>query len=197
MSHRRRRVVCLFRYLNPNPLESRIRPRTHPHPHIQHSTAPELRAKYGAPGATDQDGFNPYADSVGPGIYGGNVVRDDKGEIVIGAQYQNHNPRPGTRADVLMESKGICIRLTPNTSIDPLAPRTNKTNTGPVYAGGGYAPIIAALKIGEGAVKEILDAHSELVNEVTTGGATPLHMCGMSRQNQLMTKLLIERGGDM
>lgn len=66
-----------------------------------------------------------------------------------------------------------------------------------MYAGGGYAPIVAALKMGEAAVKEILDSHGELVNEVTTGGATPLHMCGMSRQNQLMTKLLIERGANM
>lgn len=30
-------------------------------------TAPELRAKYGAPGKTDDQGFNPYADTVGPG----------------------------------------------------------------------------------------------------------------------------------
>lgn len=66
-----------------------------------------------------------------------------------------------------------------------------------MYAGGGYAPIIAALRIGEAAVKEILDAHPDLVNEVTTGGATPLHMCGMSRRNQQMTALIIERGGDV
>lgn len=46
-------------------------------------------------------------------------------------------------------------------------------------------------------MKEILDAHPELVNEVTTGGATPLHMCGMGKQNQAVTALLIERGGDM
>lgn len=69
--------------------------------------------------------------------------------------------------------------------------------TGPVYAGGGYAPIVQALRIGEAAVKEILDAHPAMVNEVTTGGATPLHMCGMSQRNQLMAKLLVERGGDM
>lgn len=66
-----------------------------------------------------------------------------------------------------------------------------------MYTGGGYAPIIAALRIGEPAVTEILDAHPDLVNEVTSGGATPLHMCGMSRRNQQMTALLIERGGDM
>ena len=40
-------------------------------------------------------GFDPYADSVGPGIYGGIVKRDADGQIEIGAQYQNHNKRPG------------------------------------------------------------------------------------------------------
>lgn len=30
------------------------------------------------------------------GIYGGNVLRDGKtGDIIIGQQYQNHNPKPG------------------------------------------------------------------------------------------------------
>merc|ERR1719454_1575927 len=73
--------------------------------------APGMAEKYGAPGKTDNEGFDPYADSVGPGIYGGRVKRDPRtGEVVIGKQYQNHNPRPG-----------------------------------PVYAGGGYAPIAEAL----------------------------------------------------
>lgn len=31
---------------------------------------PEMIAKYGPPGETDDEGFNPYADTVGPGIYG-------------------------------------------------------------------------------------------------------------------------------
>eukprot|EP00960_Hanusia_phi_P028177 747250-Hanusia_phi.AAC.3 len=60
--------------------------------------APGMAEKYGAPGETDSDGFDPYADSVGPGIYGetsGKVKRDAQGKIVIGRQYQNHNPRPG------------------------------------------------------------------------------------------------------
>ena len=50
--------------------------------------APEMIAKYGAPGKTDKEGFDPYSDSVGPGIYGGRVKRDENGEIVIGKQYQ-------------------------------------------------------------------------------------------------------------
>ena len=37
---------------------------------------------------TDDEGFNPYTDSVGPGIYGGRVMRNEEGEIIIGKQYQ-------------------------------------------------------------------------------------------------------------
>lgn len=61
--------------------------------------APGLAGKYGRPGETDPDGFDPYADSVGPGIYGGNVLRDGNGRVVIGRQYQGHNPRPGPAYD--------------------------------------------------------------------------------------------------
>ena len=57
--------------------------------------APEMVEKYGAPGKTDSEGFDPYADTVGAGIYGGIVVRDKAGRIVIGRQYQNHNKHPG------------------------------------------------------------------------------------------------------
>jgi hypothetical protein len=63
--------------------------------------APDMIEKYGPPGETDAEGFNPYADTVGPGIYGGRVKRDANGEVVIGAQYQNHNPRPGLMSDVV------------------------------------------------------------------------------------------------
>jgi hypothetical protein len=54
-----------------------------------------MELKYGKPGATDSEGFDPYRDSVGPGIYGGLVVRDKNGAPVIGEQYQGHNPVPG------------------------------------------------------------------------------------------------------
>merc|ERR1719230_240313 len=57
--------------------------------------APGMAEKYGAPGKTDGEGFDPYADTVGPGIYGGRVQRDRLGMVTIGRQYQNHNPRPG------------------------------------------------------------------------------------------------------
>jgi len=45
--------------------------------------------------ATDSEGFDPYADSVGVGIFGGVVKRDGEGKVVIGEQYQGHNPRRG------------------------------------------------------------------------------------------------------
>ena len=112
---------------------------------IQHDPyAPGMAEKYGRPGETDDEGFDPYAgepemtvrlvslnarqhlcdqqsgcvllilawhaDSVGPGIYGGKVKRDDKGNVIIGKQFQNHNPMPG-----------------------------------PVYAGGGYTAMSKAL----------------------------------------------------
>ena len=48
--------------------------------------SPGMAEKYGLPGQTDQEGFDPYADSVGAGIYGGIVKRDADGEIVIGRQ---------------------------------------------------------------------------------------------------------------
>ena len=53
-----------------------------------------------------------------------------------------------------------------------------------------------ALQTGEEDVKKLLDKYPDLVNEVTTGGATPLHMCGMSKRAELMTEFIISRGGN-
>ena len=120
-----------------------------------------MAEKYGAPGKTDSEGFDPYADSVGPGIYGGTVERDARGQIVIGRQYQKHNPRPG-----------------------------------PVYSGGGYTPTTQKLKDPE-ALRAWLAKHPDLVNEISTGGATPLHNCGMSARNQAQAAVLVENGADV
>merc|ERR1711871_1773989 len=54
-----------------------------------------MAEKYGKPGNTDKDGFDPYRGSVGAGIYSGTIERDRLGDPVIGQQYQNHNDRPG------------------------------------------------------------------------------------------------------
>ena len=50
---------------------------------------------------------------------------------------------------------------------------------GPVYAGGGYTPTTRLLSDAT-ALAAWLDEHPDLVNEVSTGGATPLHNCGRS-----------------
>mmetsp|Transcript_31248 Transcript_31248/g.64330 ORF Transcript_31248/g.64330 Transcript_31248/m.64330 type:complete len:403 (+) Transcript_31248:37-1245(+) len=125
--------------------------------------SPGMAEKYGTPGNTDDEGFDPYKDSVGPGIYGGIVRRDPKtGSVIIGRQYQNHNPRPG-----------------------------------PVYAGGGYAPSVSSLGDVEGKLIPLLDKYPDLVNDITTGGAQPLHMCGMSKGKQMAVRALVERGADI
>jgi hypothetical protein len=129
--------------------------------------------RYGKPGKTDNEGFDPYRDTVGPGIYGGIVTRQlyysgkeaVGSSVVIGKQYQNHNPRPG-----------------------------------PVYAGGGYAPVINAIqqyKAGGSGLETLLRKYPDLANDVTTGGALPLHMCGMSRESQYAAGVLIEHGADL
>lgn len=125
--------------------------------------SPGMGEKYGFPGETDREGFDPYADSVGAGIYGGIVARDPQsGEVVVGRQYQNHNPRPG-----------------------------------PTYAGGGYASSTRALDEVDKKLIPLLGKYPDLVNDVTTGGASPLHMCGMSRNKQHAVRALVERGADI
>lgn len=93
---------------------------------------------------------------------GGIVRRDGLGRVIIGRQYQSHNPRDG-----------------------------------PVYAGGGYTPTSLAIHEGAAALAGLLDEFPELINDVSTGGARPLHVCGMSRRGQLATQLLIDRGADI
>lgn len=124
--------------------------------------APGMAEKYGSRGETDPDGFDPYADSVGAGIYGGNVKRDPDGSVILGQQYQAHNQQPG-----------------------------------PIYSGTGYTEMSKALQVGPEAVMVLLDRDASLARDISTGGATPLHMCGMSQRNQISTALLIERGADV
>merc|ERR1719189_1205257 len=111
----------------------------------------------------DPDGFDPVADTVGAGIYGGNVKRDANGAVIIGKQYKSHNPYPG-----------------------------------PVYDGTGYTLMSQMVHTGDPKkVAEFLEKHPELVNDISTGGATPLHTAGMSRRGQMVTATLIECGGNV
>merc|ERR1711871_665364 len=130
-----------------------------------------MAEKYGKPGNTDKDGFDPYRDSVGAGIYSGTIERDRLGDPVIGQQYQNHNDRPG-----------------------------------PIHGGGGYTPVSRAIAsfVSEGELPparrnlgQLVKQYPDLVNDVSTGGASPLHTCGMSQTNQHATAFLIAQGGDI
>mmetsp|Transcript_7877 Transcript_7877/g.19305 ORF Transcript_7877/g.19305 Transcript_7877/m.19305 type:complete len:220 (+) Transcript_7877:164-823(+) len=118
-------------------------------------------AKHKTYNGYDAEGFDPEADTVGAGIYGGRVKRDEKtGEILWGKQYQNHNKAPG-----------------------------------PIYAGSGYSDMSKALRAGKEAIDNVLKEDPSAINEITTGGATPLHMCGMSQRGQLSTAYIISKGG--
>ena len=46
-------------------------------------------------------------------------------------------------------------------------------------------------------LRPLLTKFPELVNDVTTGGAQPLHMCGMSSAYQDAASMLIEFGADI
>lgn len=106
------------------------------------------------------DGLEAESDSVGPGIYGGGVVCDEAGNVVIGQQYEQHNSLPG-----------------------------------PVYDTSGYTELSQAIRSGPEAVQRLLEMHPELAHEITTGGATPLHVCGMSRTGELSTRLILQARG--
>ena len=126
--------------------------------------APPLTAAPRVVRRTVTDGLDEEADGVGPGIYGGRVVRDASGAVVIGQQFEDYNPIPG-----------------------------------PVYAGGGYGPLAEAVRAG--AVDDatlLLDGDPTLADEVLTGAASPLHLCGMTpRAGDAVARLLIARGAEV
>merc|ERR1711893_188713 len=103
----------------------------------------------------DPEGFDPEADTVGAGIYSGNIKVDDYGNPLIAApQYQGHNPLPG-----------------------------------PVYDGTGYTKLSRAIQSGDlDTIKSMCKADPNAANQLTTGGAWPLHTCGMSKRGQMATQ---------
>jgi len=125
--------------------------------------APGVAEAFGLTNSPGTDGFDASADAVGPGIYGGSVQRDPKSrDVLIGAQYENHNHKPG-----------------------------------PLYDGNGYSLMGRAIHAGEDKVKHILKHYPQLIEEMSTGGARPLHICGMSARGQCCTQALIDAGADV
>jgi hypothetical protein len=134
-----------------------------------------------------QIGWNMAIDAVGAGVYGGIVKRDWSGSIVIGDEWPENNVAPPAH--------------------NPLHP------TGPYLdfskynsANRGYAKIASLISKGavselEGLFQSIPDDASrrKLANLVMTGGARPLHMCGMGSgadTSEIIT-VLIKYGADV
>ena len=68
---------------------------------------------------------------------------------------------------------------------------------GPVYDGNGYSLMSRAIRTSVNDVEKLLKLSPELKDEISTGGARPLHICGMSRKGQLATQALIDAGADL
>ena len=66
-----------------------------------------------------------------------------------------------------------------------------------MYDGKGYSLMSRAVHAGPDKVKEVLADYPELKEEISTGGARPLHVCGMSHSGQLATQVLIDAGADI
>jgi ankyrin repeat protein len=64
------------------------------------------------------------------------------------------------------------------------------------YDGIGYSLIGKAIQAGPEKLKEILKDF-DLKDDITTGGARPLHLCGMSKRGQMCTQILIDAGADI
>jgi hypothetical protein len=116
-----------------------------------------------------QIGWNLPIDVVGAGVYGGIVKRDKIGKIIIGDEWPEDNRAPPAHNPV--HSTGPFLDFSKLT-------QENR----------GYAKIATVIMAGNVAKLEELLATaggeqetSTLANLVMSGGARPLHMCGMSR----------------
>lgn len=68
---------------------------------------------------------------------------------------------------------------------------------GPVYDGNGYSLMSRAIHFGPDKVAELLRDYPQMIEDISTGGATPLHVCGMSERGQLCTQTLVDAGADI
>lgn len=133
-------------------------------------------------------GWNPLFDSIGAGVYGGIVARDDSGKILIGDEWPNNNQGGGS-AHNPVHSKGPYLDW-------------SKYST----SNRGFTEIFGAIKADNiSKVEELfkaIDAKSDkekLANLVMTGGARPLHICGMISNEKTLDimKVLIKNGADV
>lgn len=140
-------------------------------------------------GMSDPDGWDPVRDTVGPGIYSGKVQRNDDGSVVYGAQYANHCEGTLTVSCCSVFSLLLAFVVVPIRNSCLIA------GPGPVYQGKGSGLTEWAQLIHDGKTEELekmLRADSSILSDVATGGATPLHTCGMSERGQHATPTVLK-----
>lgn len=134
-----------------------------------------------------QIGWNLPLEFVGAGVYGGIVKRSQAGKIIIGDEWPENNRCPPA--------------LNPVHSRGPFLDFSKFT-----FDNFGYTHIARLLQIGDvhalAQLFKSLDNEADakpLANLVMTGGARPLHMCGMSRGGDAskLIGVLISYGADV
>ena len=134
-----------------------------------------------------QIGWNLPIDVVGAGVYGGIVKRDEAGRVIIGDEWPENNRSPPAHNPV--HSKGPYLDFAKFTA-----------------ASRGYTHIARVIMTGDASKLDTLlesagdeSERVKLANLVMTGGARPLHMCGMSRGGDAseLIKTLVKHGADV
>lgn len=134
-----------------------------------------------------QIGWNLPIDVVGAGVYGGVVKRDGSGKITVGDEWPEDNQAPPAHNPVY--STG------PYLDFSKFSPSSR-----------GYTGIASIIIRGSARELEALlasvaseEQRKRLSNVVMTGGARPLHMCGMSRGGDAsdMIRVLVQHGADV
>jgi len=138
-------------------------------------------------GVALQIGWNLPIDVVGAGVYGGIVKRNINGMVEVGDEWPEDNLAPPAHNPV--HSRGPFLDYAKLTS-------SNR----------GYTDI--ALILQRGSLRELEELfqragdatnRKKLANLVMTGGARPLHMCGMGRggDTSALINLLLQHGADV
>jgi len=129
-------------------------------------------------------GWNLPQDVVGAGVYGGMVKRNENGQIVIGDEWPEDN-----------------IQVPAHNQRHVTGPYLDYSKL--TEKNRGYSAIAHVIMAGDAvALREMLNNAKDtkaLANLVMTGGARPLHMCGMSRGGDAssLVEILIAAGADV
>mmetsp|Transcript_8323 Transcript_8323/g.24635 ORF Transcript_8323/g.24635 Transcript_8323/m.24635 type:complete len:217 (+) Transcript_8323:79-729(+) len=135
-----------------------------------------------------QIGWNLPIDVVGAGVYGGIVKRDSEGRVLIGDEWPENNLAPPAHNPIHRTGPYLdYARLT--------ADNRGYTSIAQLIMDGRASKLDALLE----SVPEANGARKRLANLVMTGGARPLHMCGMGRGGDTseLIKVLIRHGADV